>query len=77
VEGQRWALVLLVVGGIILGIAVAGWPSRHNSAPLPVTTGATTTTLPTIGGDQTPATVPQATFGGAVSGGGATTIPRD
>ena len=48
-EGQRWALIVLVVVGVILGIAIAGWPSRSSSPPLPVDSGAVTTTAPASG----------------------------
>ena len=37
---QRWALVLLVVVGLILGLAIAGFPSRSpGSSTVPVVTG--------------------------------------
>jgi hypothetical protein len=46
--GQRWVVIVLVVLGLILGIAIAGFPSRGTSpAVVPVITDGlvTTTTL--------------------------------
>ena len=62
---QRWALVLLVVVGLILGLAIAGFPSRSpGSSTVPVVTGDTTPTtgvpdssFPTIA-PAPPATLP-------------------
>jgi hypothetical protein len=56
VVDQRWALVVLVVVGLILGLAIAGFPSRSSGpSSVPVvtddstaTTGVITTSFPTI-----------------------------
>jgi hypothetical protein len=40
VVDQRWAIVLLVVVGLILGLAIAGFPSRSSGpASVPLVTG--------------------------------------
>jgi hypothetical protein len=40
VLGQRWALILLIVVGLILGLAIAGFPSRSSGpGSVPVVTG--------------------------------------
>ena len=45
---QRWALALLLVVGVALGVAIAGFPSRRHDPPLRVQTEdlTTTTTAP-------------------------------
>jgi hypothetical protein len=46
VVDQRWAIVLLVVVGLILGLAIAGFPSRSSGPE----------TVPVVVGDTTPTT---------------------
>ena len=41
---QRWALALLLVVGVALGVGVAGLPHRSHDAPLRVTDSTTSTT---------------------------------
>jgi hypothetical protein len=45
VDGQRWAVVLLILVGLVLGLAIAGFPSRSSGpASVPVVTGDSTAT---------------------------------
>jgi hypothetical protein len=45
VADQRWALILLIVVGLVLGLAIAGFPSRSSGpASVPVVTGNETVT---------------------------------
>jgi hypothetical protein len=61
--GRRWVPILVVFVGLLLGLAVAGFPSRHRDAPLAVQTEtslpATASTLVVV--TTTPATAPAPT----------------
>jgi hypothetical protein len=42
VRTQRWVYVVVIVLGVLLGLAIAGAPSRHYDPPLRVVTTTTT-----------------------------------
>jgi hypothetical protein len=56
----RWLAVLLIVVGVLLGVAIAGIPSRGNDMPIKVVTP-TSRTVPTTTMASTTTTVPPPT----------------
>ncbi len=46
--GRRWVPIVIVVFGGVLGLAVAGFPSRRSDAPIEIQAVATTTTSTSV-----------------------------